>query len=266
MQEMKMNDTIKGWKVEVESKAAKAAAEAEGKPYAPMTELFAEYGEGEFSAPELGSHEVVLTTAEGVRISIRLEGMECRLGLRRGILCELAKQVNAAKGWVESDVCDVSAKYDGDLKVRLTALGEKPKIDPEATRKASPALTEYDLTKIMIDGKPIICEGTVLKDRRSVYKPDFAKKLAEMVTAHVKEATGVEAKVGVGEITTEGADYNYAAYTLECDSKEDAHKVLKEVFGIRNAEDLAPRWTADPDADGKCAVRYAFCMYDEVCC
>ena len=265
MQEMKMNDSIKGWKVEVESKAAKAAAEAEGKPYAPMTEFFAEYAEGEFASPELGSHEVVLTTAVGVRISIRLEGMECRLGLRRGIVCELAKQVNAAKGWVESDVCDVSAKYDGDLKVRLTALGEKPKIDPEATRKASPALTEYDLTKIMIDGKPIIGEGTVLKDRRSVYKPDFAKALGEILTAHVKAATGVEAKVGVFEIMTEGADYGCAEYTLECGDKEDALKVLKEVFGIENAEDLAPRWTADADADGKRAVRYAFGLVDAIC-
>ena len=265
MQEMKMNDSIKGWKIEVESKAAKAAAEAEGKPYAPMTEVFAEYGEGEFSAPELGSHEVVFATAEGVRIGTRLEGMECRLGLRRGILCELAKQVNAAKGWVESDVCDVSAKYDGDLKVRLTALGEKPKIDPEATRKASPALTEYDLTKIMIDGKPIIGEGTVLKDRRSVYKPDFAKALGEMLTAHVKEATGIEAKVGVFEIMTEGGDFGCAEYTLECGSRDDALKVLKGVFGIENAEDLAPRWTADADADGKRAVRYAFGLVDAIC-
>ena len=265
MQEMKTNDSIKGWKIEVESKAAKAAAEAEGKPYAPMTELFAEYAEGEFSAPGLGNRELVLATAEGVRISTWLDGTVSRLGLRKGIFDELFKQVNKPQGWVESDARDVSAKYDGDLQVRLTALGEKPRIDPEATRKASPALTENDLTQIKIGGKGIIGAGTVLKDGRSVYKPDFAKALGEILTAHVKAATGVEAKVGVFEIMTEGADYGCAEYTLECGDKEDALKVLKEVFGIENAEDLAPRWTADADADGKRAVRYAFGLVDAIC-
>ena len=265
MQEMKMNDSIRGWKIEVESKAAKAAAEAGGKPYAPMTELFAEYAEGEFSAPELGDREVVLATAEGVRISTWLEGTVSRLGLRRGLLGDLSKQVNKPLGWVESDARDVSAKYDGDLKVRLTALAEKPKIDPEATRKASPDLSENDLTQIKIGGKGIIGVGTVLQDRRSVYKPDFAKALGEMLTAHVKEATGIEAKIGVFEIMTEGGDFGCAEYTLECGSRDDALKVLKGVFGIENAEDLAPRWTADSDADGKRAVRYAFGLVDAIC-
>ena len=75
MQEMKTNDSIKGWKIEVESKAAKAAAEAEGKPYAPMTELFAEYAEGEFSAPGLGNRELVLATADGLLLQVHLQEM-----------------------------------------------------------------------------------------------------------------------------------------------------------------------------------------------
>ena len=67
------------------------------------------------------------------------------------------------------------------------------------------------------------------------------------------------------QITTNGCEYNYAEYSLECASREDALKVLKEVFRIRNAEALTPRWTADADASGGRTVRYAFGMVDAMC-
>ena len=40
--------------------------------------------------------------------------------------------------------------------------------------------------------------------------------------------------------------------------------VLKEAFGIIDPESLKPKWIADPEANGKRAVRYGFYFVDSI--
>ena len=261
MDKIKFTEAIKGWRFEVSSEAERKAAEMSGETYVPQTELLGEYPPEELVLGKDLEDSITLMTAEGVRVSDSFLKTCERMKLNRYTVAALADKVNAANGWIECG--DLPGDTTREKKLRLTALAERPKINLDRTVMESD-LSECEMTQITIGGKQLLGPGKTLNDRNRIYQPDFVGTLRSLIETGIKQKTGVDAKVEVTDITTEGADYNSAAYTLECGSEEDAQKVLKEAFGIIDPESLKPKWIADPEANGKRAVRYGFCFVDSI--
>lgn len=261
MDKIKFTEAIKGWRFEVSSEAERKAAEMSGETYVPQTELLGEYPPEELVLGEDLEDSITLMTAAGERVSDSFLKTCERMKLNRYTVAALADKVTAANGWIEGDGFLGDAR--GEKKLRITALAERPKINLDRTVMESD-LSEREMTLITIGGKQLIGPGKTLSDKGGVYQPDFVATLRSLIETGVKQKTGVDAKIELTEITTEGADYNSAAYTLECGSEEDALKVLKEAFGITDPESLKPKWIADPEANGKRAVRYGFYFVDSI--